>query len=204
MFVEHLTWTVPAEKRENALNLLAAMHHYMHASGGMVRCAAGCDASLETALSSLTFWKSWEDLARFLEGPKSSIIARSEGGNSCAPPVLHHYEIVWEYPAGEAARRESEFCAAVTEFDVSEREMEALLDGLRHGVPRLSECEGFASAGLWVDKSNPCHLALAVDWGAAGPPAGNTSGRILAGLLDSGRSKLYRLKVTDPHHSVVS
>jgi len=66
VFVELVLWLVPTRLKDSSLNLLRLQQHDMSSSGGLICSLAGHELYCQDNLVSVTFWKSWEDLARFL------------------------------------------------------------------------------------------------------------------------------------------
>jgi len=198
MFVEHLSWVVPRSQRESALNVLAQLHHHMDASGGLIRALAGSDVYNPSNLVSLTFWKSWEDLARFLAGPKSAIL-NDYSGAGAERPKPHHFEVVWDWPQEEVDTVSGESHWAFYRFATERRHIEALLDGLRHYVPTLGSHDGFRCAGIWLDKNNDSLPGLATQWSGKEVPDLEFPEAIRSAASETVRS-VARIKVTDPYH----
>jgi heme-degrading monooxygenase HmoA len=198
MFVELLSWTVPGSQKESSLNLLRALHHQMDTSGGMVRSLVGREVHNPDCLVSLTFWKSWEDVARFLASSGSSML-NEHRNNSSERPKPHHFEILWEWPQEEVDTKSGECFWSIHQFYPEPAAMNRLLDGLRHWAPSLSARGGFHCAALWLDKNNDSHVALATQWTGDGAPEVELPEEIRAA---AGRSTLIvaRVRVTDQYH----
>ncbi len=197
MFVEHLSWVVPRNQKESALNLLSLLHHKMDASGGLIRSLVGSDVYDPECLVSLTFWKGWEDLARFLSSPKAAVLSEHVA-NSTERPKPHHFEVLWDWPQEEVDTASGESYWALYRFSTDREHIEELLDGLRHYVPTLAGHDGFRCAGLWLDKNNDKHLAMATQWAKKEVP----DLQFPDVVTNSGESvrSLVRIKVTDPYH----
>jgi heme-degrading monooxygenase HmoA len=163
MFVEHITWTVSSGQEQNALRLLNAMAQHMDASGGLVRSLAGTDVTSDRKLVSLSFWKSWEDLSRFLSADKDQLLREPQNLR------LHHFETIWEWPKEEVATISGEAIWAIHEIHAEEELVESLLDSLRHLAPSIKNMQGFHTAALWTDKTNYGHVVFATQWAANMP-----------------------------------
>jgi len=204
MFVERVSWTVPRDLRENSVNLLATLHHYMDSSGGLIRSLSGSELSCSESLVSITFWKGWEDLARFLASPKASLLTQSSAHNSQERLRPHHFEVVWQWPEEEVDTISGESFWAINDYYVDQGP-EALLDNLRQLAPGLARSHDFSCAGLWLDKNNGSHVALATHWSGSTPPSAsafdwnNKSGPYRPAIKESQLS-IFRVKVTDPFH----
>lgn len=198
MFVELLSWTVPDNQKESALNLLRALHHQMDASGGMVRSLVGREVGNPDCLVSLTFWKSWEDVARFLASSGASML-NEHRNNSSERPKPHHFEILWEWPQEEVDTRSGECFWSIHELYPERAAVNRLLDGLRHWAPSLSASSGFRCAALWLDKNNDSCVALATQWTGDGAAEVALPEEILAAV---GKTKqmVARVRVTDRYH----
>lgn len=198
MFVEHLSWVVPPAQRDSAVDLLSTLHHHMDASGGLVRSLSGHDVYNPNCLVSLTFWKSWEDLARFLASPRSSILSEQRA-NSAERPKPHHFELLWDWPQEAADTLAGESYWAIYDFYATRERLQALLEGLQHYVPALAGRQGFRSAALWLDKNNDCHVALATQWADRTVP----DIQLPENIRDSGGQtirSIVRARVTDQYH----
>ena len=202
MFVEQLTWNVPSGGKESALRVLSMLHHHMDASGGLIKSLTGCDTGGGSLVLSLTFWKSWEDLSRFLAGPKASLLdeAQSVTGSQSIRP--HHYEIVREWPSAEVDTVCGESHWMIHEFHASDDGSQALFDALGQTVPRLGHEDGFRRAELWLDKNNSTHVVLASQWSGDLEPDRRLVERLMAGGSGPGVSSCttYKMRVSDPYH----
>lgn len=158
MFVEQVTWNVSRGQEQNALRLLNSAAQQMDTSGGLVRSLVGQDVASEQRLISLNFWKSWEDLSRFL-GKDSEFLRQSQ-----QEIRLHHYETIWEWPDEEVATISGEAVWVIHDISAKDDEVESMLDSLRHLAPTIKNMQGFHTAALWMDKNNYGHIVFATQW----------------------------------------
>jgi hypothetical protein len=157
MFVEQLSWLVPRDQAQSASQMLDATVHHMEGSGGFIRSFAGCETTNARHFLSLNFWKSWEDLSRFL-GSKRAAFLSDYGKLS-----LHHYEVIWEWPGDEVNRSRRDGLWALHDFTISSN-LDQLLATVRHEIPMYKSNPAFRDAGMWLDKNNPDHIVLAIQW----------------------------------------
>lgn len=202
MFVEKLEWLVPKEQKQNSLRLLAALRQSMETSGGLVQSLVGSDAECEERLLALNFWKSWEDLSRFLNVSKTPLFTGPNGKPSDRLQ-MHHYEIIWEWPEEEVNTLAGDPLWHIHDFHVNPEQIEGLLDGLRQLVPASRHNRAFRETAIWIDKNNNGHIILANQWATNEPPGmvlAELNGRIRGPAIEPQQvnSSLYGLRVARP------
>lgn len=151
--MEAVLWYVEGRQAENCLDRLQHLSHQMDSSGGLIKAVAGAELGRSSHFVLITFWKAWDNVARYLASAKSDMLPQLGSPQS--------FEVVWEFPKEEvaAARTGNYFLA----YDVcADGEAENVLEHLRVGVGRLSHETGFESAAIWIDRNNANHLLLAV------------------------------------------
>lgn len=206
MYVERLSWVVPPELVESSLNLFAVLHHHMDASGGLIRALAGRDAKTEGHLISMTFWRDWENLSRFLASSKAALVAESADGSSLDRPKPQHFEVVWEWPQEEVDTKSGEWHWALHDFMVEPARVEDLLVQARRFAPTLSHGDGFVTAGLWIDRNNPNHVVFASQWSSKAIPDIEVQSQSVNATqkdkipFSEQKIALYRVRATDPLH----
>ncbi len=206
MFVELVLWLVPTRLKDSSLNLLRLQQHDMSSSGGLICSLAGHELYCQDNLVSVTFWKSWEDLARFLASPKAGILAEKSRRQQIESPKPHHFEVVWDYPADEVDTISGPAFWAMHDFAAHDDKLNTLMAGLRHTVCDLSHQAGFRSGGLWIDKSNGHHVIVATQWSSDAPPSQQVVDLMLKSGVPSATessARLFAVTQTDPYHASV-
>jgi hypothetical protein len=164
MFVEQISWSVARGLKDDLLGELEVLSHHMDASGGLILPLIGYEVNCPDKLSCLSFWKSWEDLARFLASPGSDLLGQESLKHGVARPKPHHYEVIWQWPQEEVEQARGQSHWVVHEYEADENQIDVLFDNLRHGVPKMLKQRGFCTAGLWLDKRDNGHAAMATQW----------------------------------------
>ncbi len=192
--MEAVLWNVEGRQAENCLDRLQHLCHQMDSSGGLIKAVAGAEEGRGDRFVLITFWKSWDNVVRFLGAAKSDLLPK------LGSP--HSFEVVWQFPVEEvSASRSGNYLVA---YDVYAGESsESVLEQLRSGVGRLSHESGFESAAIWIDRNNPRHLLLAAHWGSeACPDAGRVEECLMLESDDvrvvEKRVGVYRVKALDP------
>ena len=204
MFVEQVFWSVPSRLKDSSLQLLGAQHRDMGSSGGLITSLLGFEEGCQDNLISLSFWKSWEDLGRFLSGPKANLLTASSETHRLERPHPHHFEIVWEWPGDEVDTISGSAHWAFHDFWSEDGKFDRLIEDLRSVVIELSHKEGIVSAGIWLNKNAHTHLALATQWREDSPPTKETLELPLKAEelnVKESRVGVFKLSQTDSFHA---
>ncbi len=194
MFVEQFSWTVNRSQKESSQQILQMLCHYMDSSGGLIRALSGEDLNNPDSLTCLSFWKSWDDLSRFLVSHKSACLDEISKQQAAGKVKPHHFEAIWHWPGEITDDLNHQSCFAVHDFSADEGKMDILFDSLRHAVPRLQSHKGFHSASLWVDKNNSGHAVMATRWSESSPDDSIIDAVVLVATV--------KAKVTEAHRKV--
>jgi heme-degrading monooxygenase HmoA len=205
MYVQQLMWKTSSKQQANTLALLSGLHHHMDSSGGLIRCLVGSQGNSPDVLYSLSFWKSWEDLSRFLSSEKSSYLTLSALSNATERMQPKHYEVIWEFADDEINKLPGETFWAISDYQCQPKQEHVLLDALRHRCQALEQESVFAGASLWIDKNDPQHIAVATLW--QGNSQGEEKANEMARNLGRGNlpvtefsSFVIKALIAKPHH----
>ncbi len=152
--MEAVFWSVDDNRIENRLQSLQSLCHQMDSSGGLIKAVAGVGE--KDKLVFITFWKSWDNVSRYLANAKSDILPK------LGSP--HHFEIIWQFPKEETSASLTGNHLALYDVYAEKTSAEALLEHLRTGAARLSHELGFQSAAIWIDRNDAEHMLFAAHW----------------------------------------
>jgi len=143
----------------------------MDSSGGMIQSLAGHNVEAEEQRVSLTFWKGWQDLERFLRSSKSKLFADTlQTATERLKP--QYCEVVWKSSGYSVDTVDGITHWALNDFSAeSNQDMEALLDGLRLRCRKIARLNGFSGASIWIDKYSAKRVVLATHWSGELPPS---------------------------------
>lgn len=151
--MEAVFWSVEDKPAENCLERLQSLCHQMDSSGGLIKAIAGIG---QGKLAFVTFWKSWDNVSRYLANAKSDILPK------LGSP--HHFEIIWQFPKEETSASLTGNHLALYDVYAEKTSAEVLLEHLRTGAARLSHEAGFQSAAIWIDRNDAEHMLFAAHW----------------------------------------